>query len=176
MNNTYWMANYWQRGNSLASPNFINFVRIQRHLKISQIANVSYSLRGWVERRYIHPLNLLEDLCLGWLGGIQSHLTGSDKSAKLAHLPLGVVGAIFPPSWVLIHLGVGGKPRQYIMYALVCLPNHPWRQMANVIRVIELSFVGYGLGSGVLVVFCQSPTSAYIKESIHFVSVRLGGQ
>jgi len=46
--------------------------------------------------------------------------------------------------------------------------------MANVIRVIELSFVGYGLGSVVLVVFCQSPTSAYIKESIHFGSVRLG--
>lgn len=43
MNNVQVMVNYWQQENSLASPNFINFMRIQRHLQISQIATVSYS-------------------------------------------------------------------------------------------------------------------------------------
>lgn len=109
MNNVQVMVNYWQQENSLASPNFINFMRIQRHLQISQIATVSYSQSpgegGYV---YLQPGRFMP-LWPGWLGGIQSHLTGSDKSAKLAHLPRGV--AVFPSAdWA-------GTLSPYIMYA-----------------------------------------------------------
>lgn len=121
-----------------------------------------------------HTRYFPEDLCL-WLGGdIQSHLTGSDKSAKLAHLPLGLVffSTHFPYHLPQSQLTWQSEQIHNVCpaCALVPLPNHPWsHSVANVIRVIALSFVGLG---GPCCLFCLSPAFAYIKKSIHFDSVR----
>lgn len=171
-----WIIDNW--GNSLASPNFINFMRIQRHLQFSQIANVStFALRGIkYEGKYNtrpHPIFSRRFMPLVR----RRHSEPFDRKwqvSKIGSLTFGagVFSTHFPYHLPQSQLTWQSEQIHNVCpaCALVPLPNHPWsHSVANVIRVIALSFVGLG---GPCCLFCLSPAFAYIKKSIHFDSVR----